>query len=103
MLVARWGTSRLSASLCVYIVTYPALRKGKPIDQLEQHAIIFEEWQAVDGLTVPKIAQYYAWKNDNIEGEPLGKMSFLNVHFSPQTPDDAKFAKPADAVVAPLQ
>jgi len=87
--------------LASYIVTYTALRKGKALEELEPHAIVFDEWQEVDGLTVPKVAQYYAWKDENIHGEPLGKMSFLNVHFSPQAPDDAEFAKPADAVVAP--
>lgn len=101
--VAYFDAGSGKLRLCSYVVTYPSMRKGKPIDQLEHHAILFEEWQEIDGLTVPKIAQYYAWKNDNIEGEALGKMSFLNVHFSAQMPDDAKFAKPADAVVAPLE
>lgn len=29
--------------LVSYVVTYPALRKSKPMDQLEQHALVFEE------------------------------------------------------------
>lgn len=89
--------------LAVYVVTFPALRKGKPMDQLEQHAIVFGEWQEVNGLTVPKFAQYYNWKNDTIEGEPLGRMTFSGVRFSPESPDHSQFAKPADAVAAPLQ
>ena len=89
--------------LAVYVVTYPALRKGKPMDELEQHAIVFEEWQKVDGLTVPKTASYFDWKNETIEGEPLGRLRFENVQFSTAAPDASKFVKPADAVVAPLQ
>ena len=89
--------------LAVYVVTYPALRKGKAMDELEQHAIVFEEWQDAGGLTVPKAAAYYDWKNETIEGEPLGRLRFANVQFSSAPPDAAKFAKPADAVVAPLQ
>lgn len=53
-------------------------------------------------LRVPKRATFYNWKNENIEGEPLGVMEFFNVNFSEKAPDPAKFAKPADAVVAPL-
>lgn len=101
--VAFFDPSSGKLKLASYVVTYPALRKGKPMEQLEQHAIVFGEWQEVDGLTVPKVAQYYLWKNDSIEGEPLGKMSFADVRFSAATPDAAKFAKPADAVDAPLQ
>lgn len=92
-------TGRLK--LASYVVTYAALRKGKPIAELEPHAIVFDEWQEVDGFAVPKVAQYFAWKDETIQGEPLGKMTFVNVRFSSQAPDDAKFSKPADAVVAP--
>ena len=88
--------------LVEYIVTFASLRKGKPLDQLERHAIVFEEWQQADGLLVPKLARFYNWKDGNIEGEPLGKLSWSAVHFSTETPDKARFAKPADAVVAPL-
>ncbi len=42
------GSGRLK--LASYIVTFPALRKGKPIEDLEQHAIVFQEWQTEDGL-----------------------------------------------------
>ena len=89
--------------LAVYVVTYPSLRKGKPLEELEQHAIVFEEWQEADGLTVPKTASYYDWKNETIEGEPLGTLRFANVQFYSVPPDAARFARPADAVVAPLQ
>jgi hypothetical protein len=88
--------------LVEYVVTFPSIRKGKPLEQLEAHAIVFEEWQPADGLLVPKLARFYNWKNGNIEGEPLGKLTFAAVRFSANTPDDSKFAKPADAVVAPL-
>ena len=89
--------------LAVYVVTYPALRKGKAIDELEQHAIVFEEWQEADGLTVPKAAAYYDWKDETIVGETLGRLRFANVHFSSTQPDRSRFIKPVDAVIAPLQ
>ena len=72
------------------------------MDQPEPHALVFEEWQDANGLRVPKRGKFYNWKNENIEGEPLGVMEFSNVNFSEKAPDAAKFAKPADAVMAPL-
>ncbi|MFN2476407.1 MAG: DUF6503 family protein [Chthoniobacterales bacterium] len=89
--------------LVSYVVTFAALRKDKPIDQLQPHALVFEEWQNAGGLRVPKRASFYNWKNENIEGEPLGVMEFSNVQFSENSPDHAKFQKPADAVIAPLE
>ena len=87
--------------LAVYVVTYSSMRKGKTVDQLQPHAIVFEEWQEIDGLKVPKTAAYYAWKNETIEGEALGRMHFNNVKFSTAAPDESRFMKPSDAVVAP--
>lgn len=89
--------------LASYVVTFPALRKGRPIDQLEAHAIVFASWQEVGGLKVPKLAKFFTWKNEKTEGEPLGTLEFSNVKFSEAGADAARFAKPADAVVAPLQ
>ena len=89
--------------LIEYVVTFPSIRKDKPLEQLEPHAILFEEWQQADGLRVPKAASFYNWKNGNIEGEPLGKLTFSGVRFSINPPDDAKFAKPAGAMIAPLR
>ncbi len=85
-----------------YVVTYPTMRKGRPVSELEPHAIVFQEWQTVDGLVVPKVAPFYKWTGSDIEGEPLGNLEFSNVHFLKQTPDATKFQKPADAIVAPL-
>ncbi len=95
------ATSQLK--LVAYIVTYPSLRKGKPIDELEQHAIVFQEWQEANGLRVPKVAPFYLWKNENIEGDPLATLEFSNVQFSEKSPDASKFAKPSDAVAAPME
>ena len=100
--VAYVDPNSAQLKLVEYVVTFPSIRKNKPLEQLEPHAILFEEWQQTDGLLVPKTASFYNWKNGNIEGEPLGKLSFSTVRFSENTPDNAKFAKPAGAVIAPL-
>lgn len=101
--VAYVDPASAQLKLVEYIVTFPSIRKNKPLEELEVHAILFEEWQQAGGLLVPKSASFHNWKDGNIEGEPLGKLTFSAVHFSVNTPDDSKFAKPADAVVAPLQ
>ncbi len=73
------------------------------MDQLEPHALVFEEWQDAGGLWVPKRGSFYNWKNETIEGEALGVMEFSNVLFSEKAPDAKQFTKPADAVLAPLE
>ncbi len=88
--------------LAIYVVTYPKMRGDKTIDQLERHAIVFDEWQTVAGLLVPKKAQFYKWTGTDLEGDVLGALDYSNVHFLKDAPDAAKFAKPADAVVAPM-
>ncbi|CAN5573547.1 hypothetical protein BH18VER2_BH18VER2_15300 [soil metagenome] len=88
--------------LVYYIVTDPAIRKDRPVAELEPHAIVFEEWQTVDGLLVPKVAPFYNWTGSDIEGEPLGRLEFSAVKFTTEAPAPAKFQKPADAVAAPL-
>ncbi len=93
-------TARLK--LVYYVVSYPTMRKGRPVAELEPHAIVFEEWQTVDGLLVPKTAPFYNWTGSDIEGEPLGRLEFSGVRFLTEAPDPSKFQKPADAVVAPL-
>ncbi len=95
-------TSR-QLKLVSYVVTFAALRKGKPMDQLEPHALVFEEWQDAVGLRVPKRGSFYNWKNETIEGEALGVMEFSNVRFSEKSPDAKQFTKPADALLAPLE
>lgn len=85
-----------------YIVTYPALRKNRPVSQLRPHAIVFDEWQTVDGLLVPKVARFYEWNGNDITGKPLGRLEFANVRFTKEPPNDSQFAKPPDAIIAPL-
>ncbi len=88
--------------LAIYVVTYPQMRKDKPIDQLERHAIVFDEWQTVSGLLAPKKAQFYKWTGTDLDGAVLGALEYSHVKFLKEAPDPAKFKQPADAVVAPM-
>lgn len=89
--------------IVAYVVTYPALRKNKTIAELEMHALVFDEWQTANNLSVPKTAHFFVWKNDSIEGDPIGTMQFSGVHFSAEPARADHFKKPNGAVVAPLQ
>jgi hypothetical protein len=100
--VAYIDSATAHLKMVYYVVTYPAMRKGRPISQLDLHAIVFADWQTVDDLLVPKSAPFYKWTGSDIEGEALGRLEFSNVHFLKQPPDPAKFRKPVDAVVAPM-
>jgi hypothetical protein len=89
--------------IVTYVVTYPMFRKGRPIEELEQHAVVFDEWQTAFGLSVPKRARFFAWKNDQIDGEPVAIAEFSGVRFSGQEPERDRFKPPEGAVSAALE
>lgn len=84
--------------LLVYIVTYPPFREGKSVEQLDQHAIVFDGWQKVSGLLVPKKVTFHGWKNDQL-GEAFVSCTFENVSFQKGRPDANRFLKLPGAVV----
>jgi hypothetical protein len=84
--------------MALYIVTFPMFRQGKSVKDLELHSITFDEWQNVNGLTVPKKVTFHAWKNDKL-GESFGSCSYENVSFKVERPDQNRFVKPKEAVI----
>lgn len=82
-----------------YIVTYPALRQGKPIEELERHALVFEEWTEADRLVVPAKGTFYNWKDGDTVGQPIGTVRFDNVKFGRVPPAPSAFQKPAEAEI----
>jgi Family of unknown function (DUF6503) len=82
-----------------YIVTYPPLMQGKSIEELERHAGVYEEWQKVGGLLVPKKISFYEWTDGNLGEEPHGAMVFENVIFKKENPEASIFSKPQGAQV----
>jgi len=59
-------------------------------------------WFSRNGILVPKTATFYNWDGDQLVGEPLARLLYSNVRFSKNAPDKATFAKPPDALIAPL-
>jgi glycosyltransferase involved in cell wall biosynthesis len=82
-----------------YIVTYPSLRGNKPVAELERHALVYEDWRSADRLVAPYKAAFYNWKDDNVQGEPLGSATFENVRFRRVPPDPNIFARPKQSEV----
>lgn len=81
-----------------YTVTYPSLTKGKTTAELE-HAAVYEEWQNVNGLIVPKKIAFHELSNDNPSDTPVGSLSFENVSFHHQPPAPSTFHKPKGAQI----
>jgi len=85
--------------VATYIVTYPPLMQGKSVDELERHAAVYDEWQEVEGLTVPKKVVFYEWTDEKLSDQPRGFMTFENVTFKETSPDPSVFHKPQGAQV----
>ena len=82
-----------------YIVTYPPLMDAETVDELERHAAVYDEWQEVNGMLVPKKITFYEWAEDSLNTEPVGYLNFEHVSFSEQNPDPALFSRPEGAEV----
>ena len=90
-------TNRLR--LVNYIVTYSPFTEGKPIEELDRHAIVYDEWQETGGLLVPQKITSYDWKDGKLDGEPRSVMTFENVTFTKESPDVSIFSKPGGAEI----
>ena len=75
-----------------YSVTY-----GKGAASSEDYnAIVFNEWQEVDGLIVPKKFTGHIWEDGKLGKERYG-FEFSNVSFTTEQPDPSEFATPEGA------
>ncbi len=92
------GTHRLK--LARYLVTYFDKSAGAKKDAPAEHAIVFDEWQDVQGLVVPRRAVFFNWSGDGVTGEARGSADFTNVRFAKDRPSGQTFEKPASAVLA---
>ncbi len=75
-----------------YSVTYG---KGKEASE-KYNVIVFNEWQTVNGLKVPKAFKGHAWEDNKI-GDVRYEFEFSNVSFSTERPDPSFFSTPEGA------
>lgn len=82
--------------LLLYTVTF---NSQEPTENY--NALMYDEWQEVGGLLVPRKMTSYQWDE---EQEALGEMRrekiFSNVVFETQRPDSSRFAMPEGAEIA---
>jgi hypothetical protein len=77
-----------------YIVTY-----GKSAAEAEKtpHAIVYRDYQEVDGVTLSTSWRFYSWTREGgITGDPLGSATLSKISFV--TPEPGAFTKPEGAV-----
>jgi len=86
-------------NLVHYIVTYPAFTGGKSPDELERHAIVYDEWQKLNGLLVPKKVTSHGWQEGKLISESPRSFSYENVSLKKEQPAAGLFAKPEGTVV----
>lgn len=75
-----------------YSVTFG---RGKEASE-KYNAIVYSEWQTVNGLQVPKKVTPHVWAGDSL-GAPRADYYFANVNFKEQRPDESVFATPEGA------
>lgn len=76
-----------------YIVTF-----GKSVDEAEKepHAVVYDGFEDVDGVAIPRHWRFYAWNEESgIVGVPIGEAKLDNVHFVEPAAD--AFTRPAGA------
>ena len=61
------------------IVTYPAFTGGKSPQELKRHAIVYDEWQEVNGLLVPQKVTSHGWEADKLVSGSQLSWSYENV------------------------
>lgn len=83
--------------LLLYTVTF---RSQEPNENYG--ARMYEEWQTVEGLVVPKTVVSYRWDSEQYQlGDRRGETVYNNVSFSTEQPDDTVFAPPAESETVP--
>ena len=63
--------------------------------------MVYDEWQTVNGLTVPRAATMYRVKGELGLGRTLADLSFTNVEWHDTAPSDDLFVAPTGAVMNP--
>jgi hypothetical protein len=95
--LAHFDPSTHLLKLLLYTVTFDTGTPGTNFN-----ARVYEDWQEVQGLMVPRQIGAYQWEED---GERLGELRgisrFENVEFTSEAPNAALFERPETASIAP--
>jgi hypothetical protein len=80
-------------SMINYSVTYFDVANASKFN-----AMVYDEWQTVNGLKVPKKWTSYKWENDSL-GDKRGATLITDVSFQAEAPDATLFEKPEAAEI----
>ena len=90
-----WKDDQGRLAALAYIVTYFPGREPEP------HVAVYDEYQTVDGVALPKRITFYDWSADRgAYGEPLGKIEIRKIEFA--DPPEGAFDPPPDSAEVPL-
>ena len=82
-----------------YIVTY-----SKPQEEAEKkpHAIVYEDYQVVDGVPLPMTWKFYNWSEEqSIYGDPIGEVTLSSLSFLPARKAEIEPPEDGEKVGAP--
>lgn len=97
--VAYFDKETHMLKLLHYIVTYPPFMKGKSLDELDRHVIMYDEWQESGGLMVPKKVSFHGWDGEKPVTHGDLSVKYENVVFKEEKPVMSLFKKPEGAEV----
>lgn len=80
-----------------YIVT---LNKEKEESEKDPHAIVYEDYQSVNGIPLPLTWKFYAWRKEKGLTQELGEAHLSNIKFINR--DDQNFQLPQNKVEVKL-
>ena len=86
--ILYYDTETYKMEWLAYTVTFFSKVKTKDF-----HLIKYDDWQMVNGLSLPKTFKWYGFEN-KVVGDYQREMDFVNVATSLTPPDDSLFKKP---------
>lgn len=89
-------TESFRVKMMSYIVSFPAFRQGKQVEELEPHVIYYRDFQEVEGLLMPQSVAFYNWNQGavDLEQEPRGEAEFSGMTLNEEPFPDMIFKKP---------
>ncbi|MEM7230457.1 MAG: hypothetical protein AAF432_16785 [Planctomycetota bacterium] len=79
-----------------FTVTYAAIRGDTPVNEVPRKALVFDNWQDVDGLLLPQKATFYGWADETLQGDG-NSFTVTNAVGFETRPNASIFDRPSDA------
>lgn len=80
----------------LHLIHFTVTALAKDPAQAPHKALVYEQWQTADGLLVPGKLTFYAWSDDELQGDGA-TYTITNPSFAKDQPDPAIFQVPQGA------